>query len=34
MTDFYALIDAAPVKETEHFFGDIPVNEYWNVTHL
>jgi SPP1 family phage portal protein len=28
--DFYALIDATPVSETEHFFGDIPVNEYWN----
>lgn len=30
VTEFYALIDATPIKDEEHYFGDIPVNEYWN----
>lgn len=30
VSELYALIDAAPAKDEEHFFGSIPVNEYWN----
>lgn len=28
--EFYALLDAAPIEEKKHYFGSIPINEYWN----